>query len=136
MAQPNSEKGAPLARWIQRCPERESDLIVHVSPLEIGWRLDQLLWSRAAGVCLLSATLRALNSFSYFCRQVGLEENDGTQFLALPSPFNYQENARLVIPLCHVNLKIRSLPRYCLKSCSSTLKAKKPVLYCFLHIGK
>lgn len=98
MAQPNSDKGAPLARWIQRCPERESDLIVHVSPLEIGWRLDQLLWSRAAGVCLLSATLRALNSFSYFCRQVGLEENDGTQFLALPSPFNYQENARLVIP--------------------------------------
>ncbi|CZF80082.1 putative ATP-dependent helicase DinG [Grimontia celer] len=98
MAQPNSDKGAPLARWIQKCPERESDLIVHVSPLEIGWRLDQLLWSRAAGVCLLSATLRALNSFTYFCRQVGLDENDGTKFLALPSPFNYQENARLVVP--------------------------------------
>ncbi|STQ74809.1 ATP-dependent DNA helicase DinG [Grimontia hollisae] len=98
MAQPNSEKGAPLARWIQRCPERETDLIVHVSPLEIGWRLDQLLWSRAAGVCLLSATLRALNSFSYFCRQIGLDEHDGTRFLALPSPFNYPENARLVVP--------------------------------------
>ncbi|CZF77428.1 ATP-dependent DNA helicase DinG [Grimontia marina] len=98
MAQPNSDKGAPMARWIQKCSERESDLIVHVSPLEIGWRLDQLLWSRAAGVCLLSATLRALNSFTYFCRQVGLDENDGTTFLALPSPFNYQENARLVVP--------------------------------------
>ncbi|MEZ8079809.1 ATP-dependent DNA helicase DinG [Enterovibrio norvegicus] len=98
MAQPNANKGAPLARWIQRDAERETDLVVHVSPLEIGWRLDQLLWSRAAGVSLMSATLRALNQFSYFCRQVGLEENDGTRFLALPSPFNYEENAQLVVP--------------------------------------
>ncbi len=98
MAQPNANKGAPLARWIQRDTERETDLVVHVSPLEIGWRLDQLLWSRAAGVSLMSATLRALNQFSYFCRQVGLEENDGTRFLALPSPFNYEENAQLVVP--------------------------------------
>ncbi|PML80884.1 ATP-dependent DNA helicase DinG [Enterovibrio norvegicus] len=98
MAQPNANKGAPLARWIQRDAERETDLVVHVSPLEIGWRLDQLLWSRAAGVSLMSATLRALNQFSYFCRQVGLDENDGTRFLALPSPFNYEENAQLVVP--------------------------------------
>ncbi|MEZ8149067.1 ATP-dependent DNA helicase DinG [Enterovibrio norvegicus] len=98
MAQPNANKGAPLARWIQRDAGRETDLVVHVSPLEIGWRLDQLLWSRAAGVSLMSATLRALNQFSYFCRQVGLEENDGTRFLALPSPFNYEENAQLVVP--------------------------------------
>ncbi|MFS1875030.1 ATP-dependent DNA helicase DinG [Enterovibrio norvegicus] len=98
MAQPNANKGAPLARWIQRDAERETDLVVHVSPLEIGWRLDQLLWSRAAGVSLMSATLRALNQFSYFCRQVGLEENDGTRFLALPSPFHYEENAQLVVP--------------------------------------
>ncbi|MEZ9525779.1 ATP-dependent DNA helicase DinG [Enterovibrio norvegicus] len=98
MAQPNANKGAPLARWIQRDAERETDLVVHVSPLEIGWRLDQLLWSRAAGVSLMSATLRALNQFSYFCGQVGLDENDGTRFLALPSPFNYEENAQLVVP--------------------------------------
>lgn len=98
MAQPNSEKGAPLARWIQKCGEREDDLIVHVSPLEIGWRLDQMLWSRAAGVGLFSATLRALNKFSFYCRQVGLDENDGSRYLALASPFDYPQNAKLVIP--------------------------------------
>ncbi|MFD2180137.1 ATP-dependent DNA helicase DinG [Veronia pacifica] len=98
MAQPNSDKGAPLARWIKRCDEKERDLIVHVSPLEIGWRLDQMLWSKAAGVGLFSATMRALNQFGYFCRQVGLEENDGSRFLALPSPFDYQNQARLVVP--------------------------------------
>ncbi|OOE48675.1 ATP-dependent DNA helicase DinG [Salinivibrio kushneri] len=98
MAQPNSEKGAPLARWVQACREREGDLWVHVSPLEVGWRLDQMLWSRAAGVGLFSATLRALNRFSYFCRQVGLSETDGSRYLALPSPFDYANKARLVIP--------------------------------------
>lgn len=99
MAKENPKNGAPLARWFQTCPEKERDLIVHVSPLEIGWQLDKLLWSRAAGVALLSATLRALNSFQYFCRQVGLDENSGTRFLALASPFNYQENAQLIIPV-------------------------------------
>lgn len=98
MAQPNAETGAPLARWFQQCPEKDNDFIVHVSPLEIGWQLEQLLWSKAAGIALMSATLRALNSFRYFCRQVGLKENDGTQFLALSSPFNFQDNAQLIIP--------------------------------------
>lgn len=98
MSLPNAEKGAPLARWFEQCSERDNDFIVHVSPLEIGWQLEQLLWSRAAGIALMSATLRALNSFQYFCRQVGLELQDGTHFLALASPFNYQENAQLLIP--------------------------------------
>lgn len=98
MAQPNAQNGAPLARWIEKCPEKDHDLVVHVSPLEIGWQLDKLLWSRAAGAALVSATLRALNSFSYFCRQIGLQETDGTCFIALPSPFNYQQNATLHIP--------------------------------------
>ncbi|OOF11294.1 ATP-dependent DNA helicase DinG [Salinivibrio sp. PR5] len=98
MAQPNANKGAPLARWVQRCQEREDDRWVHVSPLEVGWRLDQMLWSRAAGVGLFSATLRALNRFSYFCRQVGLSESDGTRYLALPSPFDYANQARLIVP--------------------------------------
>ncbi len=98
MAQPNNKKGAPLARWIEKSPERENDYIIEVSPLEVGYRLDQLLWSRAAGSILVSATLRALNQFSFFCRQAGISESDGTRFLALASPFDYQNNARLVIP--------------------------------------
>ncbi len=100
MAQPNKDKGAPpLARWIEKNPEREGDYIIEVSPpLEVGYRLDQLLWSRAAGSILVSATLRALNQFDYFCRQAGIFEKDSTRFLALASPFDYQNNARLVIP--------------------------------------
>jgi ATP-dependent DNA helicase DinG len=100
MAEPTREKGAPLARWLEVSPEREGDFIVNVSPLEVGWQLDQQLWSRCIGAMLTSATLRALNSFSYFCRQTGVSDKaeDGTQFLALASPFDYQTQAELFIP--------------------------------------
>lgn len=79
---PNKDKGAPLARWLEVSPEREGDYLVSVSPLEIGWQLDQQLWSRCVGAILVSATLRALNSFGFFCRQAGISDKaeDGVQF--------------------------------------------------------
>lgn len=100
MAMPNREKGAPLAKWLQKSTEREGDFMVNVSPLEVGWQLDQQIWSRCVGAVLTSATLRALNSFSYFCFQTGVSEKkeEGVQFLALASPFNYQDNAELIVP--------------------------------------
>lgn len=120
MAQPNKDKGAPLARWIEKNPDREGDYIIEVSPLEVGYRLDQLLWSRSAGSILVSATLRALNQFDYFCRQAGIFEKESTRFLALASPFDYQNNARLVIPAMSLepqadkftDLLIKTLPEY------------------------
>lgn len=100
MAEPNHDKGAPLARWIEVSPEREDDFIISVSPLEVGWQLDRQLWSRCAGAVLVSATMRALNSFQYFAIQAGVSQKaeDATQFLALASPFDYQNNAELLIP--------------------------------------
>ncbi|MEZ9231192.1 ATP-dependent DNA helicase DinG [Vibrio amylolyticus] len=100
MAEPKREKGAPLARWIEVSTDREGDFTVNVSPLEVGWQLDQQLWSRCIGAVLVSATMRALNSFSFFCHQTGVSEkaDSGTQFLALASPFDYQNQAELIVP--------------------------------------
>ncbi|WP_234494091.1 ATP-dependent DNA helicase DinG [Vibrio maritimus] len=100
MAEPQKEKGAPLARWIEKSKEREGDHLVSVAPLEVGWQLDQQLWSRCVGAVLVSATMRALNSFSFFCHQAGIsqKDDDGVQFLALASPFNYAEQAELIVP--------------------------------------
>lgn len=100
MAEPKHEKGAPLARWLELHPDSEGDFIVNVSPLEAGWKLDQQLWSRCVGAVLVSATMRALNSFSFFCRQAGISEDvqDGTRFLSLASPFDYPNKAELYIP--------------------------------------
>ncbi|WFB46206.1 ATP-dependent DNA helicase DinG [Vibrio coralliilyticus] len=100
MAEPQRDKGAPLARWLEVAPDREGDFVVNVSPLEVGWQLDQQLWSRCIGAVLVSATMRALNSFSFFCRQAGISEKpeDGVRFLALASPFDYQNQAELRVP--------------------------------------
>ncbi|MBF9000005.1 ATP-dependent DNA helicase DinG [Vibrio nitrifigilis] len=100
MAEVVPDKAAPLARWLEVSPERDRDFIVNVAPLEIGWQLDQQLWSRCIGAVLVSATMRALNSFHYFCRQAGIseKEEDGVQFLALASPFDYKQQAELLIP--------------------------------------
>ncbi|CAH0540622.1 ATP-dependent DNA helicase DinG [Vibrio marisflavi] len=100
MAEPKREKGAPLARWLELHPDKEDDFIVNVSPLEAGWKLDQQIWSRCIGAVLTSATMRALNSFRFFCQQAGVsdKEEDGTRFLALASPFDYANQAELLIP--------------------------------------
>ncbi len=100
MAEPTREKGAPLARWLEVSPDREGDFVVNVSPLEVGWQLDQQIWSRCIGAVLVSATIRALNSFSFFCHQAGISEkpDDGVRFLALASPFDYQNQAELAVP--------------------------------------
>ncbi|MDA9555930.1 ATP-dependent DNA helicase DinG [Vibrio sp.] len=100
MAEPVREKGAPLAKWLTLNTDREGDFVVHVSPLEVGWQLEQQLWSRCLGAVLVSATLRALNSFTYFARKVGISENpdEGAQFLALSSPFDYEVQGTIHIP--------------------------------------
>ncbi|MCE0492832.1 ATP-dependent DNA helicase DinG [Vibrio salinus] len=100
MATPAKEYGAPLARWIEYKQDNQDDFIVNASPLEVGWKLDQQLWSRCVGAVFVSATLRALNSFDHFCFQTGIsnKEQDGVKFLALASPFDYQNHAELLIP--------------------------------------
>lgn len=100
MATPSRDYGAPLARWIEYKQEGLDDFVVNASPLEVGWKLDQQIWSRCVGAVFVSATLRALNSFDHFCFQTGISNKaeDGVQFLALASPFDYQNNAELLIP--------------------------------------
>jgi ATP-dependent DNA helicase DinG len=122
MAEPQVKHGAPLARWLEMSTDREDDIVVHVSPIEVGWHLEHAIWSRCAGAVLVSATMRALNSFSYFCHQAGIsqKEEDGVQFLALASPFDYQTKGELLIADMGVDPQaddftkalIKCLPRY------------------------
>ncbi len=122
MAQTPNDKGAPLAIWLQALGESADDCSVHVAPLEIGWQLEQKLWSRCVGAVLVSATMRALNSFQYFCFEAGIDQSTdgGTQFLALASPFDYANRAQLLVPALNIEPKdseftpalIRLIPDY------------------------
>ncbi|EIC2296496.1 ATP-dependent DNA helicase DinG [Vibrio cholerae] len=133
MAKPNKDKGAPLARWLEVSPEREGDYLVSVSPLEIGWQLDQQLWSRCVGAILVSATLRALNSFSFFCRQAGISDKaeDGVQFLALASPFDYPTQGELLIPKMEMEPQAEGYTAYLAKKVLCYLQADKANLVLF-----
>ena len=97
-AKTDSEKGAPLARWLEKLDGKRQDFLLSASPIEVGFTLEDMLWSKAEGVVLCSATIRALNSFDHFCHQAGLGKNDGSQYQAVDSPFDYQNNAKLIIP--------------------------------------
>ncbi|WP_154138875.1 ATP-dependent DNA helicase DinG [Vibrio metoecus] len=133
MAKPNKDKGAPLARWLEISQEREGDYLVSVSPLEIGWQLDQQIWSRCVGAILVSATLRALNSFSFFCRQAGISDKpeDGVQFLALASPFDYPTQGELLIPKMEMEPQAEGYTAYLAQKVLCYLQADKANLVLF-----
>ncbi len=96
-AKTDSEKGAPLARWMEKITGKRQDYLLSASPIEVGFSLENMLWSKCEGAVLCSATILALNSFDHFRRQVGLQTNDGSQYQKVDSPFDYQNNATLHI---------------------------------------
>lgn len=100
-AKTDSDKGAPMARWLHKqTPLKGSakqDYLLCASPIEVGFMLEEKLWSQCEGAVLCSATLLALNSFDHFRFQVGLKNNDGSQYQQVTSPFDFQNNAQLVV---------------------------------------
>ncbi|MDP7592295.1 MAG: ATP-dependent DNA helicase DinG [Litorilituus sp.] len=96
-AKTDSDKAAPMARWIEQINLKRPDYLLSASPIEVGFTLEDKLWSQCEGAVLCSATLLALNSFEHFRFQAGLKNNDGSQYQQVCSPFDYQNNAQLVI---------------------------------------
>jgi len=94
------EGEAPVVRWIElhESASSSSDYLVCASPISGGDKLRQLLWNRASGVILMSATLTSCGTFDLFLHQSGLSVYADVQFLRVESPFDYRSNARLVIP--------------------------------------
>jgi len=100
-AKTDSEKIAPMARWLEMTNSlgsgKRQDYQLSASPIEVGFTLEDMLWSKCEGAVLCSATLRALNSFDHFRFQAGLRNDDGSQYQQVDSPFDYQNNAQLVV---------------------------------------
>jgi ATP-dependent DNA helicase DinG len=89
-------RGAPpTARWIERAGD---DVVVAASPIDAGERLQRALWQRVSAAVVTSATLTACGTFELFLRQTGLDRLPSVRTVRLASPFNYREQARLVVP--------------------------------------
>ena len=94
------ENAPPIARWIERHDEggRPGDYMVCASPISGSDKLRKLLWNRASGAVVMSATLTSCGTFDLFLRQSGLGFFEKPAFLQVESPFDYRNNARLVVP--------------------------------------
>jgi ATP-dependent DNA helicase DinG len=70
-------------------------------PADVSGELRQYFFDRKKSVVLTSATLSVQKSFQYACEQLGLagqEEEGRLKTVQLPSPFNYRDQALVIIP--------------------------------------
>ncbi|MDI3547160.1 MAG: ATP-dependent helicase DinG [Halanaerobiales bacterium] len=65
------------------------------APLDISGILNDILWSFLDNLILTSATLTVNKRFNFFQELLGLEKS---RCLQVESPFNYREQAELIIP--------------------------------------
>lgn len=90
---------APWARWLTVIEQGQSgdpDIQLACSPVLAANTLQDTLWERCGGAVLTSATLSALGNFEVLAMRAGLPSH--TVYHRISSPFNYQENARFVVP--------------------------------------
>lgn len=88
------------ARWltVERKGREITDVTLDSAPLEIGGYMGNALWQRAAGAVLTSATIRSLGSFDQFSKCIGVNNISAAVFGEVPSPFDYPNQGRLVLP--------------------------------------
>ena len=95
----------PNVRWLSvEKFNKTTTLVINAGPMTSAFFLEKTLWNRAFGVVLTSATLRGLGLFQRFRADCGLKRFDESHFLAVKSPFNYQQQATLSLPM------MRALP--------------------------
>jgi ATP-dependent DNA helicase DinG len=99
-SQSDSAELAPYARWLVFIPEEKLEIQFHASPVSVDDILQELLWERSFGVVVTSATLSVGGDFSRFIYRSGIPP--GSQFVTLPSPFNFYEQGVLRIPAMNV----------------------------------
>lgn len=93
-------KDTPIAKWVEVVAAgRHNDLRLSASPVSAAKGLQELFYTPATAVVLTSATLSALNNFEAFRHESGLSLMGGqAKCIALPSPFDYAKQGRLIVP--------------------------------------
>ncbi|WP_347251878.1 ATP-dependent DNA helicase [Legionella sp.] len=79
-------------RWLERF---KHSLVFHATPFDIADCFNKLLMRQSAAYVFTSATLTMASSFDYFTKPLGLTR---AKTLALPSAFDYQQQALLYLP--------------------------------------
>jgi len=95
--------------WIEATTQFKAKSIhLYAVPADVSEQLRMHLFEPKKSVILTSATLSVQKTFQYACEQLGLEgmEQEGRlKTVQLPSPFNYREQALVIIPRNFPQLK-------------------------------
>ncbi|MBX9935699.1 MAG: ATP-dependent DNA helicase DinG, partial [Burkholderiaceae bacterium] len=96
----------PHAKWFTLTMDGEYiALQAHASPLLPGATLRHKLWQQVRGAVLTSATLTSCGQFDFFLRESGLDADEATTALEVPSPFDYARQGTLVAVATHADPK-------------------------------
>jgi ATP-dependent DNA helicase DinG len=90
-----SEPASDYACWAER---RDRNLILHASPVEVGEKLQEVLYEKTPSIIFTSATLSSGGSFEYFKSRLGLNGDAAPTEIILDSPFDYGSQTLLYIP--------------------------------------
>jgi ATP-dependent DNA helicase DinG len=125
-AQKSKDNGPPIAKWItaawpsHKNQQEQLDYIVSASPVSAAKLLADKFWDRIAGAVLTSATLRSLGTFDLLLKETGLQHYPQINCIALNSPFDFQQQGKLIIPamrsdprdpIAHTQEIIKLLPK-------------------------
>lgn len=83
---------SPHSRWIEKntLANKKTNYSLCSAQTDISNNLNTLIWSKASGAILTSATLTSLGSFNRLNSQLGLIKANN-QYLRLPSPFKFEK---------------------------------------------
>lgn len=87
------QRHLPVAHWIKF---NDYDTQLLASPIAVSEVLGEMLWSRAYGCVVTSATLSVGGDFGSFSRRAGIGHHN--TFTRLPSPFDFSKQAVLAVP--------------------------------------
>ncbi|ARN69373.1 ATP-dependent helicase DinG/Rad3 (plasmid) [Vibrio vulnificus] len=107
----------PLAKWLTITEDNR--VSVHSSLLDASETIKSSLLDAAHAVVMTSATLSTLGNFEYFKLLSGVP--DESKFIRLSSPFDYPNNAELLIPQMNVNPSSREFTNELIEKLSEYL---------------
>ena len=91
-----------IVYWIEANSNfRAKSIYLNAVPADVSGQLRSYFFDIKNSVVLTSATLSVQKSFQYVCEQFGLqqdEEQGRLKTVQLPSPFNYRDQALVIIP--------------------------------------
>ncbi|MFC4777603.1 ATP-dependent DNA helicase DinG [Paenibacillus sp. GCM10023252] len=100
---------AAAVYWIEaNTTYRHRSVHIYAVPVDVSSQLQQYFFDQKDSIIMTSATLSVQKSFQYACEQLGLtgmEESGRLKTVQLPSPFNYREQALVMIPRDFPQLK-------------------------------